>query len=295
MRNLIILILLAVTFGVSAAPEYKLREALRSEELRQAYEYIASDFERMTMDETARQEILQVVWSHANRSTPVDNRAYLFALAIDLYNSLSPGKDPTGYEMGEFGGKGDWRRQLQDKISGDHLRRQILSRMNPKPEEPLTDEEYWQFAVRMYEGQPESIAAFIEREYIAHYLRENIALDDFYEPAALEPWDLQLSSPTHYAELTEYMGRMRAAMESGTPPWQTTTQPNKAAARKQPAAAAVTTARVGRVDYAAEQEPALPDAPQPNESDGVTVILWIVAVLLMLTIAVVLIRSGRRK
>src|SRR5688572_25521493 len=155
MRNIMILALLVFS-GVSAAmPEESLRE-LQSEELRQVYrENPSEDLHQLIASEEAREHMLQQALFYAGRGRPVDNRAYLFALAVDLYHSLPPGPDPSGYEPGELGGKGEWKRWFQQWLG-----------TNQRDIDPDRD---WETLLRMHAGQPDNLVAAIEIKYIRHY------------------------------------------------------------------------------------------------------------------------------
>src|SRR5688572_18241869 len=154
MRNIMILALL-VSSGVSAMPEENLRE-LQSEELRRVYTGNSSeDLQQLIISDEAREHMLQQALFYAGRGTPVDNRAYLFALAVDLYHSLPPGPDPSGYEPGELGGKGEWKRWFQQWLG-----------TNQRDIDPDRD---WETLLRMHAGQPDNLVAAIEIKYIRHY------------------------------------------------------------------------------------------------------------------------------
>jgi hypothetical protein len=154
-------------------------------------------FSNIADDPSKRESLLNSAWGIATSNSPVENRVYLFALAIDLYNSLPPGKDPAGYNPGEITGKGDKMNEIQGS----------LFYRGGSPQEA------WLRAVERNSELGKELA------YIKYYLRERARLDHFSEPASLDPARLDLLNPTHYAGLKAFMDENRAALERDIPPW----------------------------------------------------------------------------
>jgi hypothetical protein len=271
MRRLLILALF-VCSGASSMPEESLRE-LQSEELRQVYrENSSEDLRQLIAGEEAREHMLQQALFYAGRRTPVDNRAYLFALAVDLYHSLPPGPDPSGYEPGELGGKGAWMRWFQNWLGTE--------------QRDVDADGDWETFLRTHAGQPDNLVAAIETKYIRHYFQEHIQLDDFIEHARLETEDLSFSSPTHYAALRAYVDTMQHRIRSGIPPWEYRTE-TPASDEPEDTREAVAVATGSPVATTKAAEPAAP-------ADNSSFMKWAPGVLLMVAIAAFVIRRGRR-
>jgi hypothetical protein len=268
---------LLVFSGVSAMPEENLRE-LQSAELRQVYrENSSEDLQQLILSEEAREHMLQQALFYAGRGTPVDNRAYLFALAVDLYHSLPPGPDPTGYERGELGGKGEWKRWFQNWLDTD--------------QRDIDPDRDWETLLKKHEGQPDNLAAAVEIKYIRHYFQEHIQLDDFIEHARLDAQDLSLSNPTHYAALRTYVDTMRHRIRSGVPPWEESPQSDEPGDGRK-----TTPAATGSPDPSTKTaEPAAPFAiPGPEKKFGMSSLMKsALGALLIMAIVAFLISRGR--
>lgn len=108
------------------------------------------------------------VWNHATRSSPVDNRPYLFALAIDLYNSIPPDLMPEPRELAPG----------EDIYEPDNLpiKQQLdigaLKWFNQKRGQQAANWNRWK---RKFEK--EEFDAIAEKEYLLDYLREQIQLE----------------------------------------------------------------------------------------------------------------------
>jgi hypothetical protein len=267
MRNILILIpAWLVLSGVSAMPEESLRE-LQSEELRRVYrESPAADLRQLIMSEEAREHMLQQALFYAGRNAPVDNRAYLFALAVDLYHSLPPGPDPTGYEPGELGGKGEWMRWFQNWLDTD---RRDIDQDSDK--------------VRAHDEQSDTAAASAEIKHIRHYFQEHIQLDDFIEHARLYPEDLSFPNPTHYAALRAYVDSMRHGIRSD------------ASDKADGAGNAAPTATGSPLHAPGAAGSAIPIATAAPEkaSDMPSFIKWATGALLVVAIVLLIRRHGR--
>jgi hypothetical protein len=276
MRNILILALLVFS-GVSAAmPEESLRE-LQSEELRQVYrENSSEDLQQLITSEEAREHMLQQALFYAGRGTQVDNRPYLFALAVDLYHSLPPGPDPSGYEPGELGGKGEWKRWFQNWLATDQ-----------QGIEPDRDTE-WETLLRAHAGQPDKLAASIEIKYIRHYFQEHIQLDDFIEHARLDTENVSFSNPTHYTALRAYVASMQPGIRSGIPPWENPTE------SPEPAGETVSAATGSPVPTISTAEPPASFAtPAPEKTSRLSSITKLATGALIVAIVVFMIRRRR--
>lgn len=279
MRNILILALLVFS-DVPAMPEESLRE-LQSEELRRVYrENPAEDLQQLIMSEESREHMLQQALFYAGRVAPVDNRAYLFALAADLYHSLPPGPDPGGYEPGELGGKGDLMRQFQKRLGAD---RQGI--------EPDRDEE-WETLLLTHKGQPDRLAAPVEIKYIQHYFREHIELDDFTEHASVAAEELSFSNPTHYAALRSYMDSMQHRIRSGIPPWEDLSiVPDEPDGRRDTTPTATVSSPAAK-----PAEPAAPAAaPVPEQASRLSPLVKLAIAALLIAGAALVISRGRRR
>jgi hypothetical protein len=268
MRNLSILILAWLVFsGVSAMPEESLRE-LQSEELRRVYrENPAADLQRLIASEEAREHMLQQALFYAGRNAPVDNRAYLFALAVDLYHSLPPGPDPTGYEPGELGGKGEWMRWFQNWLDAD--RRDI---------DQDDDRD------RAHDARSDTPVATVEINHIRHYFQEHVQLDDFIEHASLYPEDLSFSNPTHYAALRTYVDSMQHRIRSDA---------SNEADEAGKAAPAATGSPVHATGAPGSAAPFTAPAPEKN-SVMPSFMKWATGALLVVAIVFFMRKRGRR-
>jgi hypothetical protein len=154
-------------------------------------------FANWETDSTHRERLMQQAWGMANRSSPVDNRPYLYALALDLYNTLPPGA--TYIEGNLDGGKTYW--------SLMYIERFVRS----------SEEDYkgdWR-AIELGHSR-----RTVEQLYIRQYLREHAEVDLYDAPPSLDPRHLNLQTPTHYAALTRWMAETVTARAEGVPPWE---------------------------------------------------------------------------
>jgi hypothetical protein len=278
MRNLMILALLVFSAVSVAMQEESLRE-LQSEELRQVYRGNSSeDLQQLIVSEEAREHMLQQALFYAGRGKPVDNRAYLFALAVDLYHSLPPGPDPSGYEPGELGGKGEWKRWFQKWLGTD--------------QRDIDPDRDWETLLRAHEGQPDNLVAAVEIKYIRYYFQEHIQLDDFIEHARLDAHDLSFSNPTHYTALRAYVDTMRQRIRSGVPPWEESLESDKTDGYREMTPAA----NGSPVPTTQPAEPAAPFAtPIPEKASGMSLLMKLaLGTLLIVAIVAFMIRRGRR-
>lgn len=274
MRHILILALLVFS-DVPAMPEESLLE-LQSAELRHAYrENSAEDLQQLAGSEEAREQMLQQALFYAGRGAPVDNRAYLFALAVDLYHSLPPGPDPSGYEPGELGGKGDLMRQFQNRLGAD--------------EQGIGQDRdgEWETLLRAHEGRPDKLVAQVEIKYIRHYFREHIELDDFTEHARLDAAELSFSNPTHYTALRAYVRAMQHRIRGGVPPWEALTDSTGSEKpdgdRETPPTAAGSPAPAAKT---ADSTAPLP-TPVPEKTSRMSSLMKLTIAALLLVVAVV--------
>lgn len=292
MRSFMVLVLLVFfgLSGVSAQPGESLSEQLQSEELRQVFsESSSEDLEQLIVSAEARENMLQQALFYAGRGEPIDNRAYLFALAIDLYHSLPPGLDPSGYEPGELGGKGEWMRRFRNWPGWGDFR---------SIEMPLeTDRDGdWETLIREHEGegQFDNLVAAIEIKYIRHYFQEHVQLDDFIQHASLDVEDLSYSNPTHYAALRAYLDAMQHRIRSGVPPWESPESDEPDDDREAvPMTSGSPLMSVPRTE--ADEFVAPLETPVPEKASGMSTLMKLaIGVLLIVAIVVLLIRRERR-
>lgn len=191
--------------------------------------------------------LLKWAWGLGNKGNPVDNRAYLVTLAIDLYNTIPPGLMPEQRTLEP--GEDIYEPNLRP------IKIQILSRMAVlNINRTLSFEERkatWEYSKKRFSD--ERLLPIIEVEYIRQFLRDeikkgNIIFDEYSAPASLNPEKLDILNPTHYVALKQHMEKMQPAMDAGVPPWEaerylaanpiatTTTQttPSAAVVKKQP-------------------------------------------------------------
>lgn len=293
MRSILVLVLLVFS-GVSAMPEDGLREQLQSEELRQSYSQSSSeDLSQQIVSAEAREHMLQQALFYAGRSTPVDNRAYLFALAIDLYHSLPPGPDPSGYEPGELGGKGEWMRLFQ--YWPDTAQQDLYPDEGIGMEMSLERDRDWESLLRVHEGQIDNLVASIETQYIRYYFQEHIELDDFIQHARLDAEDLSFSNPTHYAALRAYLDTMQHNIRRGVPPWE---EPMESPESDEPDddGEAVSGSQLKSVPMTEADEFAAPfETPVPEKTSVMSSLMKLmIGTLLIVAIVAFMIRRGRR-
>lgn len=179
-------------------------------------------FSEWGTDVQQRVGLFQQAWGMATRSSPVDNRSYLFALAIDLYNTIPPDLMPEPREVDP----NDLDDPNYHPPSEAPIKAQLVSSMrsiNPQFKRPFEEESsYWTYAKKLPSGQQ---SAMMEMVYLTRYIRDqieqgNIAFDAHDALASLPPEKLDITNPTYYQPLREYMERMQPAILAGVPPWE---------------------------------------------------------------------------
>ena len=179
-----------------------------------------------------RLSIFIEAWLHASQGEPVDNRAYLFALAIDLYNSIPADATP---EMRELGPDEDAYEPnllpIKQQYYNNHIA-QIDGR-GYKPESVELQKKLWDLMKedvfrRFEEGSPNAevhLKSHLETFYLNRYLREqiregNIDLDDPRSSTHSRARNVDLFSPTYYPMLAKYRARIDPLIMNLVPTWQ---------------------------------------------------------------------------
>ena len=243
-----------------------------------------------------RENLFAWAWNRANRSTPVDNRAYLYALSFDLYNSLTT--DTSHCPMRAEG----WRRECGKYA----VYKKIDRELHPK--------DYGGLVAWTISGPVSEITPGIEKSYLLQYLEDGvdggrIHLDPYRSPPSLDPRSLDLKNPRLYAELRRFMAEHVTAMLAGVAPWEAAawnaehrhewaTSPSTAATD---AAATPATAAVPAATAPANTPPAPAPAPTaPTDEDPADtalepgrLLVWLLAIAGGV-IAVLLWRRSRR-
>lgn len=161
-------------------------------------------FEGIDADAAKRESAFFNAWFTAIANSPVDNRPYLMALAIDLYNSLPPnscvqpadgppscGKVGAAYEMRSYFRIDDEERRWQA--------------------------ERWQRVLVPRTGV--GTGSLRESSYLRRYIAEsNIQFDDPRAEPSLA--HVNVLNPTHHAEFKKWMDETAQMREQGVPPWE---------------------------------------------------------------------------
>lgn len=161
----------------------------------------------------------------ANSGSPIDNRAYLFALAIDIYNSIPPDLQPDPQKLApdeDVYEPNLWpiKKQLYfNKIStidGNRSRRERTLEEKKRLLERFK---------RMNNPTDAELAAYFEKKYLRQHIREQVALGKIHldaqdAPASISPSELDIYQPKYYAELREYMETVQSLIDTLTPPWE---------------------------------------------------------------------------
>lgn len=217
LKSMLLAMLMFVSF--LALAEEIVIENLPSAEVREMFNTAPEAFSDLASSPEKRASLLSATWSRANRSLPIDNRAYLYALAVDLYNSLPADVRPQPRELGPD----------EDAYppAMEPFKKQFYSEMkylvNAKQETINERDATWSRWKNNFDDG--KMLAASEKAYIKQYFRDqitqnNIALDASDAPASLEPKKLDITNPTHYPALREYMERMQPAIAAGVPPWE---------------------------------------------------------------------------
>jgi hypothetical protein len=171
----------------------------------------------------SRAALLEWVWHAATRTSSVDNRAYLFALSMDLYNSIPPDLNPKSivrpgedvYEANLKPVKEQWFYNMAMLHTGN--------------EESLADKmTKWSWMKQNLDSQ--WFLEAVEMEYIRHFIRDqivqgNIVFDSKDAQASVDPARLDILNPVHYEVLETFIDENRESIEQGIPPWEATVQP----------------------------------------------------------------------
>lgn len=246
-------------------------------------------------------------WVRANKGSPVDNRAYLFALAINLYNSIPPDLQPELRELepGEDVYEPNLRpikMQLYDDMvridGGKPFADEVTLEMKKKGLERFKKRLFKRFK----EGSPEANArlkADLEYAYLQQHIREQVALGNILidtqdAPASISSDELDIYNPKYYAELQDYMKKVQPLIDALTPPWEAEEQIE--AITKQQAPAVVTKPQIPTVKSVPVQptKPVIPKTePAPDITDNRP---WYLAlgVLILLVAVGVLVRKRRQ-
>jgi len=216
-----------------------------SNSLSQMYQDRVTDLERLASDPRARERLLINSYGHAIHDSGADNRAYLFALAFDLYNSLPPG--PPVHVLNEHAEAGN---PLTDASRKAELYSELQSAFEPVD---AGKRKSWDWVLNHRDRD-----RLLELYYLRTYLHQSpVMLDKWDEQASIPPQQLDLQTPTHYAELKAWMEKTEVLREQGVPPWE--------AIKRFPApveAAIPETAATGRVPTTSPA-PAEPDQTSP--------------------------------
>lgn len=182
-----------------------------------------------------RPNLVSTVWWLASKGSPVDNRAYLFALAIDLYNSIPADLLPEPEELAD--GEDVYEPNLWAIKSQLYFNQ--ISTIDGN--EPVSDVQTLEmkknglerFKKRLFkrfkENSPEAnarLTADLEYTYLRQHIREqvvlgNILIDDQKAPASMNLSELNIYNPKYYAELKEYMTEVQPLIDKFIPPWET--------------------------------------------------------------------------
>lgn len=247
-------------------------------------------FANWQSDPVHRRRLLQQTWGMATRQS-VDNRSYLFALAIDLYNMMPPDVRPelAPCQPTETNDCDVYEPALEP------LKMQAWADMTNGY---LVDEEKakrnWEFA-----NTPE----VKEIAFLSFYAKQHLRLDAPDAAASLDPRRLNLHNPTHYAELARWMAETVTARAQGVPPWEAMKRfPEYGRGVTSPATTATPAAQPGVEPAPAQLEPspaeptdpippavAPPDKPTPRGALAMAV----VAILLLAAAAAWLLRRRR--
>ncbi len=248
-----------------------------------------SDFqERGVTNPVSRENMAIWAWEIATRTSPVDNRPYLMALAVDLHNSLPAAPQGRWYAPGE---------DMPPKVATKESIGAWLFRKQG------VFESEWRGAV--VANNPVNK----EKTYLYHYLREKVEFDAPEAGPSIAANEIDLANPTHYQPMQQWMAKQATAMTEGIPPWEaeawtrrnvenlpdptpaSTTQPT---ATTVPAESSVTAPTTEAAPAHQDEPPPEPTKKSPEHSES-RASWWPWAVVAVVIGAVVLFALKRRK
>ena len=142
----------------------------------------------------------------------VDNKAYLYALAIDLYNSLPPDQAPGGKNGLKFNEENDisYKKQFYDDLSKSLEKARTKSQVTEKRWKHISKEHVYD----------EETMAMIETTYIEYYLANTVVLDRPDDSASLNPERINVSNPTYYSGLVDFLQKNKKNIQMKVIPWE---------------------------------------------------------------------------
>ncbi len=204
-------LLLSISSLINA--ETIIPEEIPSAELHELARVAPERFMNLHTSIEYRLDLLTGVWVRANRSHSIDNRAYLFALAIDLYNSLPPDLVPPEPPRESWPEEGDG----PDLSPYKEQWAKEMYRFNINLKKPVKERNS-QWAWMKQNLKPKQFAVAIEVEYIKHFIRKqieqgNIVFDDRDAPASMDAEQIDILNPTHYQAIKTYVDKNKILME----------------------------------------------------------------------------------
>jgi len=235
-------------------------------------------------------------WVRANKGSPVDNRAYLFSLAINLYNSIPPDLQPEPQELGpdeDVYEPNLWpiKQQLYfNKISTIDGNKPPTNKLTIERQNKLLSR-----YKRINSPTDMELKVYFEYKYLRQHIREQVALGNILidaqdAPASISPDELDIYNPKYYAELKDYMEKVQPLIDTLTPPWEAEEQIETITKQQTPAV--VTKPQIPTVKSVSVQPTTPKVEPAPENTDNR---LWYIAlgILILLVVGAALIRSRR--
>lgn len=179
-----------------------------------------------------KRTLISHLWPYAAQGSPVDNRAYIFALLIDLYNSIPPDAtiDIQPLEPGEDVYEPNLL-PIKEQIYQSSMAQ--IDGKTREPREAVVSRTGWQSlredVLRRYEeGSSEAdqhLKGMLETIYFIGYIEDqvragNIVLDDPRSSADWNSAEVDLSKPTYYPMLADYRDRVNPLITNLVDPWQ---------------------------------------------------------------------------
>jgi len=256
-----------------------------------------------------RSNFISRVWNPANSGSPVDNRAYLFALSINLYNSIPPDLQPEPQELGpdeDVYEPNLWpiKKQLYfNNISSIDGNKPILEELSPEEKKSLFEKRFKKRLFKRFkENSPEAnarLAAYFEFEYLRQHIREqvvlgNILIDAQEAPASISPDELDIFNPKYYADLQDYMEKVQPLIDTLIPPWEVEKQIVAATKEDKKPAQTKSQTQIAQSKPVQAIKPATPKPESVSENTDNHFWYLLLGIIILLAVAGLLMRKRKQ-
>jgi len=151
-----------------------------------------------------------------------ENPAYLYALGIDLYNTVPPEAHEELDEESDWGDHppGTFKQQIKTLALSNVRQRGTL-------EESLSYLDNYRKGIQQNRVNKKYLT-YLELNYIEYFVLNQvysggIVIDDYNAKASFPVENIDLINPTHYQKIKSFQESMQPAIDAGIPPWEAET------------------------------------------------------------------------